>query len=341
MIDRRSILGCGIAVVAGAFTPARAQAQPKQELLEAARKEGKMVWYDSIRADEARAISQAFEAKYPGIKIEYVEMVAAQRVSRIIQESRAGGPTADFFTYFPQVIMSLANQDMIRKMDWALAGMKPTAEQVPNPYLLLTHAVPYVLLTNSRKVSDADVPTTLADILKPRWKGNIGLWSVGGAFLELLANWPEQQVLEFAKGIGALSPRLYTSPRALTEAVGAGELDLGAFVPQATISEAISRGAPVRVTWLEPVPVTVVYGAVPKMGRNPNAAQLFMSWIVSDGVQIWEKEASRGNPTVTGTQLSAALRNRTRAQLPIGRVLSESERLNSISTAVVRSLQGK
>ena len=55
-------------------------------LIEAARKEGKVIWYTSIDLPVAEQIAKAFEAKYPGIAVR-VERTGAERVfQRIGQE---------------------------------------------------------------------------------------------------------------------------------------------------------------------------------------------------------------------------------------------------------------
>jgi len=55
-------------------------------LIEAARKEGKVVWYTSIDLAVAEKIAKSFEAKYPGVAVR-VERSGAERVfQRIGQE---------------------------------------------------------------------------------------------------------------------------------------------------------------------------------------------------------------------------------------------------------------
>ena len=55
-------------------------------LIEAAKKEGKVVWYTSVDLPVAEKIAKAFEAKYPGIAVR-VERSGAERIfQRIGQE---------------------------------------------------------------------------------------------------------------------------------------------------------------------------------------------------------------------------------------------------------------
>src|SRR5207302_6058894 len=60
-----------------------------------ARKEGMVVWYNSVDLPVSEAVAKSFEAKYPGITVQ-VERTGAERIfQRIGQESGAGIHTAD------------------------------------------------------------------------------------------------------------------------------------------------------------------------------------------------------------------------------------------------------
>ena len=91
-ITRRDALKGSAALAAGTVIPAsvRAAAPPATaitpQLIEAAKKEGKVVYYTSIDLPIAERIAKAFEAKYPGIAVR-VERTGAERVfQRIGQE---------------------------------------------------------------------------------------------------------------------------------------------------------------------------------------------------------------------------------------------------------------
>ena len=58
------------------------------QLVEAARKEGKVIWYTSVDLQVAETISKAFEAKFPGIGVR-VERTGAERVFQRIGQERA------------------------------------------------------------------------------------------------------------------------------------------------------------------------------------------------------------------------------------------------------------
>ena len=63
-----------------------APASSQDARLEAARKEGKVVWYTSLALPTAEKVGKLFEAAYPGIKVE-VQRTGSQRIlQRVMQE---------------------------------------------------------------------------------------------------------------------------------------------------------------------------------------------------------------------------------------------------------------
>src|SRR4051812_4647279 len=84
-ISRRDVLIGSSALAAGAAfsTKVMAAAPPSSAitpaLIEAAKKEGKVVWYTSVDLPLAEKIGKAFEAKFPGITVR-VERSGAERV---------------------------------------------------------------------------------------------------------------------------------------------------------------------------------------------------------------------------------------------------------------------
>src|SRR5215813_9893239 len=91
--SRRDVLKASSASAAGALLmPAKvlAAAPPATaitpQLIEAAKKEGKVIYYTSVDLPIAERVAKAFEAKFPGISVR-VERTGAERVfQRIGQE---------------------------------------------------------------------------------------------------------------------------------------------------------------------------------------------------------------------------------------------------------------
>src|SRR3974390_301583 len=91
-ISRRDLLIGTSALAAGsAFSTAVRSAAPPAsavtpELIDAAKKEGKVIWYTSIDLPLAEKIAKSFEAKYPGIAVRVERSGAGRVFQRIGQE---------------------------------------------------------------------------------------------------------------------------------------------------------------------------------------------------------------------------------------------------------------
>src|SRR3712207_2336302 len=90
MITRRIVLAAATGSLAFAAWPALAQApapyEVDQALIDAARKEGTVVWYTATDVQVSERVGKAFEEKYPGMKVQ-VERAGSERVfQRISQE---------------------------------------------------------------------------------------------------------------------------------------------------------------------------------------------------------------------------------------------------------------
>ena len=77
-ISRRTVLkGSSALALAGLATPIRAQVTAKAPpaepitpaLIEAAKKEGRVVWYTSVDLPLSERVARSFEAKYPGVAV--------------------------------------------------------------------------------------------------------------------------------------------------------------------------------------------------------------------------------------------------------------------------------
>src|SRR6185503_15734175 len=85
---------CLITLIVALFGASLLMAQDAA-LIQAARKEGKVVWHTSLALPSSTAISHYFQNKYKGIEVE-VHRNGSQRVlQRFMQEASAGLKNAD------------------------------------------------------------------------------------------------------------------------------------------------------------------------------------------------------------------------------------------------------
>ncbi|HET7004822.1 MAG TPA: hypothetical protein VFK65_04970, partial [Candidatus Binatia bacterium] len=70
-------------------------ADREQMLYAGAKSEGVITWYTSLAGDSYKALSRAFEAKYPGVRVEAFRAGGSELVTRISEETKARRPSMD------------------------------------------------------------------------------------------------------------------------------------------------------------------------------------------------------------------------------------------------------
>src|SRR5450432_4733896 len=95
---RGSAIAAATVFIAGAaLAQAPAPAKVTPQLIEAAKKEGKIVWYTSVELELAEKVAKAFEAKYPGIPVQVERSGAERNFQRLSQEYASNLHEPDFF----------------------------------------------------------------------------------------------------------------------------------------------------------------------------------------------------------------------------------------------------
>lgn len=304
--------------------------EPPQSLVDAAREEGELVWYESSPEDEVAEVFAAFQEKYPFVEnVEQVRLRASDVASRIAQETQAGSPTADVGTTGVDAAAQLHDRELLETPEWTEFGVP--SELVPAPYIVTTAASTYVILYNTELVSEEEAPSTWEDLLDERWRDQIGTWVVPFAFVELVPAWGGDETTEYVRQFAQQNPVTYESTFPLAQAVGAGEIPVGVGIYHAA-QPAIEEGAPIGVVVPEPTPVTLLYSFVPKDAANPNTAKLFISWLTSEeGARAYEEATGRGNPLLPDTETAELVSGRTISDFPPSQAAEVSEWLDRFS----------
>jgi len=181
-VGKRQLLGtltvASLAVLlpdgrARAAGPAPGKITP--ELIEAAKKEGKAIWYTAVDLPVAERIAKAFEAKYPGIAMR-VERSGGERIfQRIGQEYGSNIHAVDV------VNSSDAAHFIVWKREGILAPYVPEDVALHYP---AEHKDPDGLFAswriwlsvigyNTKLVKPEEAPKSFADLLDPKWSGKI------------------------------------------------------------------------------------------------------------------------------------------------------------------------
>lgn len=268
----------------------------EQILMEGAKKEGKLNWYTTIIVDQAvRPLAEAFEKKYPFIKVEYYRADSEGVAQKVINEYQGRRYEVD--------IVDGTNAGSAMKMaNISMPFYSPYLEDFPEELrkdetYAISHLYYYALGYNTNLVSKDEVPKTYEDLLDPKWKGKMafkpnGNSGAGGLIGTILLNNGQEKGMEYLEKLSQQDITvLDMSARAVLDRVIAGEYPIGLqiFNHHAVISS--NSGAPVAWQPLEPALSSGSAVTVLKNAPNPHSAMLFMDFILSEEGQNILKEA--------------------------------------------------
>jgi iron(III) transport system substrate-binding protein len=166
-MTRRSILIAGLAAAALAIpalaTPALAQQEfGSPELIAAAKKEGRLVYYTANFAEVEQEVINAFNKRFPEIMVEMVRAPGGQLITRVKTEAAANKLSADVVDHSDRALMT----DLVDMFqDYAppnAADYRPDVMISPKlwPRVTLVWSIAY----NSELVKNP--PKTWADLTK-------------------------------------------------------------------------------------------------------------------------------------------------------------------------------
>jgi iron(III) transport system substrate-binding protein len=289
--SRRGLLrGSGALAFGLSATRVLAAAPPASavtpDLIAAAKKEGKVVYYTSIDLPMAEKIAKSFEAKYPGIAVR-VERTGAERVfQRIAQEYASRIHAVDV------VNSSDAAHFIVWKREGVLAPYVPedVARHYPSEHkdadgLYASFRVGLsVIGYNSNLVQAADAPKSFADLLDPKWKGKLIKAHPGYSGTIMTATYQLTRdlgwgYLEKLAQQGVMQVQSASDP---PKKLALGERAVQADGNEYNLFQLKERGRPVEPVYAtEGTPLIVGPNAVFKNAPNPNAARLFQNYCFS------------------------------------------------------------
>ena len=262
-------------------------AQPSPDLIEGAKKEGKLVFYTVLLVPENRALLAGFEKKYPFIKTEQFRLGAEKMRTKIITEFRAGRHVFDVTSMNVIDVGLLLRQGVLAPYK-ALArdGIRDGLKDEEG-YWTGLYVRKYVLTYNPRLIASADLPKDWWDLLHPKWKGKIGMdqeeteWYAG-----LASYWGADKARKFMKGLLAQDFGMRRGHGIIAQLTSAGEflLSIG-YAHQ--IEQMKSAGAP--LDWIEttdPVVTSPSVVSISSRAAHPYSARLFTEYVLSREGQL-------------------------------------------------------
>ena len=255
----------------------------QRQLIEGAKKEGKMVFYTSVETEFARALTSGFEAKYPFIKTDIFRSTHEKIFSRMNVERKTGTYTADTVSVGEFETYHLQKRGYIVPYKSPFAALYPDGFKDPNGYWTDLYDNLIVTAYNTTRVKRAELPQRYEDLLHPRWKRRMVLdrnedrW-----FANMLHLMGEQKGMEFMQALAQQEVAIRSGRSLATQLLSAGEYDLQIVAYWYRPHLMKKQGAPVDWIGMEPAIVGLHPISVVDRTPHPNAARLFIDFALSD-----------------------------------------------------------
>jgi ABC-type Fe3+ transport system substrate-binding protein len=287
-----TVLGAALTFVSGAACAAEWEIL-LHKIYPAAKQEGEVI-FNTERQEEVggkEGIAQ-FQRRFPGIKVSFNGLAASMLPSRLILEAKAGKISIDAFRGDPSRAEPLAEKDLLLQIDPAELTDQPVKAFFDNRLFKMSDHVTNFAY-NTSAVSASARPRTYEDLLNPKWQRRLIIDARGGEIAHLLSNkiWDEEKFWKFVDGLKNQKP-IWTSRNneaMLKLTSGEGIIGTGSY---AAIEELKNKGAPVEFLFLSPSLAQVRAVAIIKGAAHPNAAKLFLGWLLSpDGLKARDRYA--------------------------------------------------
>ncbi|MBV9863395.1 MAG: extracellular solute-binding protein [Alphaproteobacteria bacterium] len=262
------------------------------ELIAAAAKEGKVVWYGSEDLQLVTAVARAFEAKYPGLSAQAERSGAERNFQRVSQEYASNIHAVDVVTSSdPGPIVFWKRNGMLAPFVPADVQAWPASARDPEGYYAVDCLTLSPIAYNTRLVKAAEAPTGFAELLDPKWKGKLVKAHPGYSGTIVTATLALSHALgwEFFEKLGRQQVMQVQSAIDPPRKVGQGERAAMADGAEASAFQVQAAGGPLALVYpSEGTPAAPLNGAIFSAAPHPNAARLFALFLYSrEGQQIF------------------------------------------------------
>jgi iron(III) transport system substrate-binding protein len=288
-ISRRDLIKGSVALGLGTVATASRAAglEPVSitpALVEAARKEGKVVLYSAMDLPVGEKLAKAFEAQYPGIEVQ-VERSGSERLfQRIAQEFASGIHAGDVVN----------SADASHFIPWKKSGwLMPFVSEEMASYFLPDYRDPDGMFAttrvwlssiayNTNLVKPQDAPTSFKDLLDPKWSAKMvkGHPAYSGTIMTTTFQLVRELGWEYFEGLAKQRVMQVQSSTDPPKKLALGERAVMADGNEYGIVLLKEAGQPVEPVYpAEGTPTITGPTGIFVSAPHPNAARLFQAWL--------------------------------------------------------------
>src|SRR5919109_4610689 len=249
---------------------------------DAAKAEGKVVFYSSFNNEQIVPLMDAFKRKYPFIKPSFYRATSERVLQRALTEARAGRHAVDVLTAAGFQLQLLKESGLTQKFVPAEAVAYDEGFKDPDGHWINVHSLLNTMGYSTQLVRPGDAPKKYEDLLAPKWKGKIGVnlqdpeW-----YVNLKVRMGRERAREFLKALAAQRPELRDGHNITAQLLAAGEFHVVSNTYAHILARIKKQGGPVQYVFDEQVITYLHPVTLAKSGPHPNAGKLLMSFIIS------------------------------------------------------------
>ena len=259
-----------------------------------AKSEGKVTWYTSLSGDSYKGMAKAFEARYPGVKLDAYRVSGSDMTVRMMEESKAKRYIVDAVETTEGNLMFMRDAFLLRPYHSPYFASYPEDAKEKGERGLYFWAIAresYIgFAYNTKLLAKNAVPKNYEGLLHPELKGRMGV-SISDPTYKVIGAIVRTRGLELVKKLKVQEIALHTIiPPALLDLIASGEVLASPGIFRNHTLNAISKGAPVEWVPMDIVPTNVGGAAIAVQPPHPHGALLLADYLLgSEGQAVLEK----------------------------------------------------
>jgi iron(III) transport system substrate-binding protein len=259
------------------------------QLIAAARAEGALSLYGAIGGNDLNRIAERFEAQY-GIKVQALRVQSDQLPAKLTVEQRGGAYNVDI-----QISLGFPTQQL-KQAQMLVPYLPPENRDFvkgsydPQGYWSSINVDTDAIAYNPVKVRSLGLkpPAAWADLARPEWRGQVALYKGAYDWYVTMKRAIGADATErLLRGYAANTAHMTASHNFADQQTAAGEYAAAVASHAHDVLHLKKLGQPLEVVNAAPTVAELVPISILKNAPHPNAARLFVRWVLSHDTQQW------------------------------------------------------
>jgi iron(III) transport system substrate-binding protein len=291
-------------------------AKSMQEACEAGQSEGELNYWSATDPEDFEKEIEPFRVAYPGIKVNFTSIRPTDATQKIITEIQANHPLdVDATSTDLPSAQPLFDRHSVAQVDWSKLDIPENLRLDYGGVGIYRTLRDFIGIGyNSERTPAADLPSTWAELVDPKYKEQIVVDPRGVYLSGLAIAWGQDKTVDWVKDLmKTTNPVVTQGATDSIQKVISGESTITTSAVASAINAAKHTGAPMDIAYLDVVTSQDKYGVVLAGAQHPNAAACFLGWFGSPEGQAqqlaieYKDNADRPAGVPAGAEVAVAL----------------------------------